>query len=110
MKPSDDQFLEPELLVPLLDFIKTILHKVAEVSFQQLKSECNVFRSVMKECNDKQDKLHENALEQNLKQAMGKKVVKVKKEDKMTQITRFVLTLDGAEIIKQIYLVAVTAW
>ena len=113
MKPSDDQFLEPELLVPLLDFIKTIpavCHKVAEVSFEQLKSECNVFRRVMKEFSDKQDKLHEKALEQNLKQeAMGKKVVKVKKEDKMTPMTRFVLTLAGAEIIKHIYLAAVTA-
>ena len=91
LKPSDDQFLEPELLVPLLDFIKTIpavCHKVEEVSFEQLKSECNIFRRVMKEFSDKQDKLHEKALEQNLKQeAMGKKVVKVKKEDKMTQVT-----------------------
>ncbi|CAB4009397.1 Hypothetical predicted protein [Paramuricea clavata] len=65
---------------------------------------------VMKEFGDKQDKLHEKALEENLKQeAMGKKVEKSEKEDKMTQMTRFVLTLAGTEIIKQIYLVAVTA-
>ena len=99
LKPSDDQFLEPELLVPLLDFIKTIpdvCQKMAEVSFEQLKSECNIFRKVMKEFSDKQDKLHEKALEENLKQeAMGKKVVTVKKEDKMTQMTRFVVFFIG---------------
>ena len=45
----------------------------------------------MKEFSEKQDKLHEKALEENLKQeAMGEKlkVVKVKNEEKMTQMTR----------------------
>ena len=113
LMPCNNHFLEPELLVPLFDFIKTIpavCHKVTEFSFEQLKSECSVFRGVLKEFSETQDKLYEKALEENLRQeAMGKKVVKVKKEDKMTQTTRFVLTLAGAEILKQIYLVAVTA-
>ena len=81
-----------------------------EFSFEQLKSECSVFHGVLKEFSETQDKLYEKALEDNLRQeAMGKKVAKVKKEDKMTQTTRFVLTLTGAEILKQIYLAAVTA-
>ena len=113
LMPCNNHFLEPELLVPLFDFIKTIpavCHKVTEFSLEQLKSECSVFRGVLKEFSETQDKLYEKALEENLRQeAMGKKVVKVKKEDKMTQTTRFVLTLAGAEILKQIYLVAVTA-
>ena len=113
LMPCNNHFLEPELLVPLFDFIKTIpavCHKVTEFSLEQLKSECSVFRGVLKEFSETQDKLYEKALEENLRQeAMGEKVVKVKKEDKMTQTTRFVLTLAGAEILKQIYLVAVTA-
>ena len=113
LKPSNDHFIDPELLVPLLDFIKRIpavCHKVTDLSFQRLKSECNVFRSVLKEFSNKQEDLYEKALEESVQQeSVGKKVVKVKKEDKMTQMTRFVLTLTGAEILKQMYLVAVTA-
>ena len=109
LMPCNNHFLEPTLLVPLFDFIKTIpavCHKVTEFSFEQLKSECSVFRGVLKEFSETQDKLYEKALEDNLRQ---EPMAKVKKEDKMTQTTRFVLTLAGAEILKQIYLVAVTA-
>lgn len=113
LKPSNHHFLEAEKLIPLLDYIKTIplvRQKIEELSFQQLECECNVFRSVLKAFSDKQDQLFEMALQKKMKdEAMGRKVEEVKKEDKMTQMTQFVLTLVGAEILKQIYLVAVTA-
>ncbi len=77
--------------MPLLDFIKTIpavCHKVKDFSFEQLKSECNMFCSMLKEFSDTQDKLYKKALEENVQQeAMGGKVVTIKREDKMTQMT-----------------------
>ena len=84
-------------------------HKVTDLPSEQLKSKCNMFCSVLKEFSIEQDKLYERACQEMMKQeAVGKKVTKVKK-DKMTQMTIFVLALTGAEILKQIYLVAVTA-
>ena len=59
LMPCNNHFLEPELLVPLFDFIKTIpavCHKVTEFSLEQLKSECSVFRGVLKEFSETQDK------------------------------------------------------
>ena len=99
--------------MPLLDFIKTIspaCHKVTELSFEQLKRECNVFRGVLKEFSIEQDKLYEKTRNKMTKQEIaGKKVIKIKKGNKMRQMTIFVLTLTRAKILKQIYLVAVTA-
>ena len=109
LRPSNDHFHQAEELVPLLDFIKTIpaaCHKVTDLSFEQLNSECNMFRSVLKKFSIKQNKLYERAYQEMMKQeTVGKKVTKVKKEDKMI---KFVLTLTGADILKPIYLVAVT--
>jgi hypothetical protein len=71
LKPSDDQFLEPQSYRGIFatKLQRYLCHKVAEVSFEQLESECNIFRRVVtKEFSDKQDKLHEKALKENLKQ------------------------------------------
>ena len=80
LKPSNDHFLQAEELVPLLDFIKTIpavRHKVTDLRFEQLTSECNVFRSVLKEFSIEQDKLYERARQEMMKQeAVGKKDIK----------------------------------
>lgn len=114
MKPSNIPFLDAEKLKPLLDYIKTILvviRKVEELSFDQLKSECDVFRSVLKDFSDRQNRLVELEFQKKKAEndAKGKKTKEPKKENKMAQITRFVLTLCGADILQQLYLVAVTA-
>ena len=87
LRPSHDHILQAEELVPLLGFIKTIpaaCHKVTDLSFEQLNSECNVFRSVLKEFSIEQDKLYERARQEMMKQeTVGRKVTKVKKEDKI---------------------------
>ena len=41
--------------------------------------------------------------------AKGRSTKEPKKESKMTQMTRFALTLSGADILQQLFLVAVTA-
>lgn len=113
LKPSNTTFLEGEELKPLLEYVKTIpvvSRKVEELSFDQLKSECDVFRSVIKDFSDRQDRLAELEFQKKKAENDAKgKPTKEPKENKMAQITQFVLTLSGAEIVQQLYLVAVTA-
>ena len=62
LKPSNVSFLDAEQLRPKLNFIQTIpvvSRKVEDLSFDQLKSECNVFRSVLREFSNERDRLAE---------------------------------------------------
>lgn len=108
--------MDAEQLKPVLNFIQTIpvvSRNVEDLSFDQLKSECNVFRSVLREFSDEQDRLAEiesqKKAESPENDANGKGTNQPKKESKMTQMTQFVLTLSGANILQQMFLVAVTA-
>ena len=114
LKPSNIPFLDAEELKPLLDYAKTIpvvSRRVEELSFDQLKSECAVFRSVIMDFSDTQDRLAEAEFQKKKpeNEAKGRMTKEEKKENKMTQLTQFVLTLTGADILQQLYLVAVTA-
>ena len=113
LKPTNTAFLDANEFRPLLDFIKAIpviSQKVEDLSFDKLESECDVFRSVIQDFNDRKDSLAELEFQKKKagNDANGKKTEKPK-VNKMTRTTQFVLTLYGAEILQQVYLVSVTA-
>jgi hypothetical protein len=113
LKPSHTPFLDAKELKPLLDFVRTIpvvSRKVEDLSFEKLKCECEVFRSVILDFSNKQDTSAELQFQRKKSEndAKGKKT-ETPKVNKMTQITQFVSSLCGAEILQQMYLVAVTA-
>ena len=84
--------------------------KLKSLSYDKLKCECNVFRSVINECSKNQDKLAEAEFQkEKAKNDAKNKTTEKPNVDKVKQITQFVLTLSGAEVLQQLYLVAVTA-
>lgn len=113
LEPSNTAFLDANKLRPLLDFVKSIpiiSQKIEDLSFDKLESECTVFRSVIQNFNERQDSLAEIEFQKKKAEndVKGKKTGKPKL-NKMTRTTQFVLTLCGAEVLQQMYLVAVTA-
>jgi hypothetical protein len=71
-----------------------ISQKVEGLSFHKLKSECDVFRSVIQDFNARQDSLAELEFQKKKVEndAKGKKTVKPN-VNKMTRTTTFVLRL-----------------
>ena len=71
------------------------------------------FGSVIREFSDEQDRLAEIESRKNAESAENdaskNSTTPPKKESKMMRMTQFVLTLTGADILQQMYLVAVTA-
>ena len=69
-----------------------------------------VFRSVINEFSKNQDKLAEAEFQKEKAENDAKnKTTEKPNVEKVKQITQFVLTLSGAEVLQQLYLVAVTA-
>ena len=85
--------------------------KLKSLSYDKLKCECNVFRFVINEFSKNQDKLYSRSgvSKKKAKNDAKNKTTEKPNVDKVKQITQFVLTLSGAEVLQQLYLVAVTA-
>ena len=83
--------MDAEQLTPMLNFVQTIpvvSRKVEDLSFDQLKSECNVFRSVLREFSNEQDRLakieSQKKADSPENDANGKRANQPKKKSKMT--------------------------
>ena len=79
LKPPNISFLDAEQLRPMLNLIQTIpvvSWKVEDLSFDQLKSECNVFRSMLKEFSDEQDRLAEIESQKKVESPENVQIVK----------------------------------
>ena len=100
LNPASDSFLDAGELAPLLRYalqIPAIRQKLpANVSQEQLNAECTVFRTMI---SDERDRLHR----------VGRECKRKEKKNTMNGLTKYVMGLGGATILKQLYLVASTA-